>query len=456
VRVADLLDRSQSILMSDNTNPEHQAAILSLLSSYYLGSGKPGQADALLTRSLALTKSSPDAALRAVLLCDSAYAASLLGRPAESDAALNHGLELANADPLASMRCLRNRAFIAQNANDPAAALEFTLRAQARLHQAKVSRPETEAEILADLGYAQYLSGHTLAAYRYYDASLKKLAEIGRSDSPRVFSIRNNWGIASFAAGDFRRALEQYDEALRIATRHSVGGEPPPYLLANRALALASLARYPEALAAYDRAIASAERAGNTASRFTNLANRAGTYVVMGELDRAERELAALIPEVGKSIAPDSVPAMSIRYVGARIAAARGRTAEALAGYTNVIEFFDRRGMAVAPVSRTLNARAEVHLKTGDVTAALADAERSLQIARAVQGDSPRSSQTGLAYSVLARVYERRGDLAQARTAANSAIQHLQATLGVHHPETVQARQLLQRLASGTAPTLLR
>jgi tetratricopeptide (TPR) repeat protein len=442
--------------MSDNSNPEHQAAILSLLSSYYLGSGKPAQADALLTRSLALTKATPDGALRAVLLCDSAYAASLLGRPADSDAALNQGLELADADPLASMRCLRNRAFIAQNANDPATALEFTLRAQARLREAKVSRPETEAEILADLGYAQYLSGRTMAAYEYYDASLKKLVEIGRGDSPRVLSIRNNWGIASFAAGDYRRALEQYDEALRIATRHSVGGEPPPYLLANRALALSALARYPEALAAYDQAIASAERAGNTISRFTNLANRTGTYVLMGDIDRAERELAALVPEVGKSIAPDSVPAMSIVYVSARIAAARGRTAEALAGYSNVIDFFDRRGMAVAPVSRTLNARAEVNLKIGDVTAALADAERSLQIARAVQGDSPRSSQTGLAYAMLARVHESRGDLAQARTAASTAIEHLQATLGRHHPETLQARQLLQRLASSTAPQRLR
>src|SRR5262249_45731923 len=158
---------------------------------------------------------------------------------------------------------------------------------------------------------------------------------------------------------------------------------------------------------------------GNYSARLNNLANRAGTYATMGDIDRAERELAKLAPEIGKSIAPDSVPAMSITYIGARIAAARGRTDEALAGYSSVIEFFDRRGMAIAPVARTLNARAEVRLTTGDLEAALADAERSLQIAHAVQGDSPRSSQTGLAYSLLARVRERRGDLAEARTDAS-------------------------------------
>ena len=168
-----------------------------------------------------------------------------------------------------------------------------------------------------------------------------------------MLAIRNNWGIASFAAGDNQRALEQYDEALRIAVRHSVGGEPPPYLLANRALALSSLARYPQALAAYDRAIESAERTGNHNAYLNNLANRAGTYVVMGDLDRAEREMATLTPQIGRSIPPDSVAAMSIKYIGARLAAARGRTEEALAGYSDVIDFFDRRGMAIAPVART-------------------------------------------------------------------------------------------------------
>jgi serine/threonine-protein kinase len=456
VRVADLLDRSQEILMSETSNPEHQAAILSLLSSYYLGSGNPAQADALLSRSLALTQTSTDGALRAVLLCDRGFAASLIGRPADSAAALDQGLELARADALASMRCLRNRAFIAQNANDPATALDYTLRAQQRLKESRLVRPETEAELLADIGYAHYLSGRTVEAYAAYDASLRKLAEIGRGQGPRVLSIRNNWGIASFAAGDNRRALEQYDEALRLAVSHAVGGEAPPYLLANRALALSSLARYDEALAAYGQAIESAERAGNQSARANNLANRAGTYVLMGDLDRAERELAGLTPEIGKSIPPDSVPAMSIVYIGARVAAARGRTADALAGYAKVIDFFDSRGMAIAPVARTLNARAEIHLQTGDVAAALADVERSLKIARATQGNSPRSSQTGLAYSLLARVHESRGEAAEARASAGTAVDHLRATLGPDHPETQRAEQTLQRLASAAVPTAAR
>ncbi len=48
IRVADLLERSQEILLNEDNIPEHRAAILDLLATYYLSNGKPGQADALL------------------------------------------------------------------------------------------------------------------------------------------------------------------------------------------------------------------------------------------------------------------------------------------------------------------------------------------------------------------------------------------------------------------------
>src|SRR4029453_14046279 len=111
---------------------------------------------------------------------------------------------------------------------------------------------------------------------------------MGRGDSPAVFFLRNNWGAASVASGEPRRALEQYDEALRIAVERSIGGEPPPYLLLNRASALSTLARYDEALAAYGVAIESATRAGNAGVRVASLANRANTYLLMGDVKRAE------------------------------------------------------------------------------------------------------------------------------------------------------------------------
>ena len=441
VRVADLIERSREILISEEDVPEHRAAILAMLSAYYLSSGKPAQAQDMLSRALELTQSTTDLDLRALLLCESGYAASLLGRPDDARTLIEKGL--ATSGPESAVQCLRNRGYIAQNTNDPRTALDYALRAQARLRELPIRKPDVEALVLADIAAAHYLAGRNGEAERFYEQALARMTEIGRGESPSVFFMRNNWGLASNAAGDTRRALEQYDEALRIAVQRSIGGEPPPYLLVNRASALTSLARYPEALEAYRVAIESATRAGHTGVRIGAVAYRANTYLLMGDVDRAERELAAVAPEAGKSIPPDSVPAMLIMQVQARIDAAHGRFGEAVAGLTKIVDFFDGRHMAVAPLVRALNLRADAYLSKGDANAALADARRALEISRRLQGDKPWSSLTGLSLLTIARTQEGLGDHEAARIAARDALPNLKETLGPEHPDARRAEQLI-------------
>ena len=389
IRVADLLERSQEILLNEDNIPEHRAAILNLLATYYLSNGKPGQADALLARSLELTKSTADLELRATVALRKRVR-GIAPRPPRRRCEVDRGRP-ANE----SLRCdgsgslpARPR-FIAQNTNDAKAALDYAMQAQQRLHEVPVAKPDLEAELLADIAAAHYLGGNNAAAEKYYAEALDKMTRMGRGESPSVFFLRNNWGLASFSSGDTRRALEQYDEALRIAVQKSVEGKPPPYLLLNRATALSALARYPEALEAFDVALESAIQGGNNTVRIGGLAGRANTHALMGDLDRAESEVAVIAPEVGKSIPPDSSPAMTIRLVQARVDAARGRLSEAVTGLTQVVEFFDGRHMAVAPLARVLIVRGDVYLKQGNMTAAIADAERALKVSRALQGDKP-------------------------------------------------------------------
>jgi tetratricopeptide (TPR) repeat protein len=385
-----------------------------------------------------LTEATTDRDLRALLLCESAYAASLLGRPEDARTLIEQGLAT-SLHSTSEVQCVRNRGFIAQNTNDPQAALDYALRAQALLQASPLPKPDVEAFVLADIAAAHYLAGRNGEAERFYAQALAKMTEIGRGESPSVFFLRNNWGAASNSAGDTRRALEQYDEALRIAVQRSIGGEPPPYLLLNRASALASLARYPEALEAYRVAIESATRAGHTTVRVGALAYRAGTYLLMGDTRRAELELADIAPLVGNSVPADSVPAMMIMQVQARIDAAHGRFGEAIARLTKIVEFYDGRSMAVAPLVRALNFRADADLGKGDPDAALADARRALEVSRRLQGDKPWSSLTGLSLLSIARIQESRGDRAAATTAAREALPHLRETLGTEHPDVRSA-----------------
>jgi tetratricopeptide (TPR) repeat protein len=441
VRIADLLQHSQDMLLGEESIPEHRAAILGALSGYYLSSGNPVQADELLKKSIALTAETPDLELRSKLLCEGAYAASLLGRADEAQKLITEGLAVSHSEPMGQVRCLRNRGFISQNTFDPAGALEYAQRAQAALAASGEHKPDVEAHILADIAAAHYLAGRNDLAESFYAQSLDRLTKMGRGESPGVFFLRNNWGAASMASGDVLRALEQYDEAIRIATERSIGGEPPPYLLLNRASALSALARYDEALKAYEVALASAVKTGNEIVRIGTLAYRANTYLMMGEVDRAERELAVITPEIGKSVPADSVPAMVILQAQARLDGARGRYADAVAGYTRVIEFFDGRKMTVAPLARALIARGEVRLEAGQVDAAMEDAQRALEVAKSLQGDKPHSSYTGQALLLVAQLRERLGDHAAAKEAAETALPNLLNTLGDEHPACQSARQ---------------
>jgi tetratricopeptide (TPR) repeat protein len=170
------------------------------------------------------------------------------------------------------------------------------------------------------------------------------------------------------------------------------------------------------------------------------MVNRAGTYLLLGDIDRAERELAAIERDYGAMIPADSVPAVTILHLKGRLSAARGELPTALAHQSAVIEFFDRRNMAVAPVTRALTARAEIQLKLGKIEPARADAERALSISRTLQGSKRYSSLTGLALLQLAEVAKAAGAEADAVATAAEAAQHLTETLGAAHPDTLRAQ----------------
>jgi tetratricopeptide (TPR) repeat protein len=442
IRLSELLTTSEQLLLNQEVDPEHQAAILDLLSEYHLATGNPTAAQPLLDRALKLMETSQDAALRATLICNNAYAISLQNRRDEAIAALEFGIGMSRIDPLAASRCLQKRAFVAQSFNDPEAALRYALDAQAQLQLAAYRNPLHEASLLGDIAYAHYLSGNAAEADRFYAQALVRFEELGRADSPSTYSIRNNWGIASYAAGDIRRALENYDEALRISKQRNPTSDPPIYLLTNRALALTSLARYSEALKTFEEALAGARRANSIAAQLHALVNRAGTYLLMEDYARTERELAEIERTYADAIPPDSVPAIAIRLIKGKLAAARGNVDGALAELDRAVAFFDERQMSVAPLIRALSARSEVCLVRGDLSAARADAERALKIARTLQSTKPHSSLTGLSLLQLAHVEAAAGSADVANALALDAYQHLAESLDPEHPDTLRAQRL--------------
>jgi len=444
IRVADLLERSMVMLSAGGSNPEHEAAILGMLADYFLSAGdNPVRAKELLEKSLDLTRSTEDPALRSVLLCDHADATLALGQPREAIAEVEEGLRLARDDAVAASRCWEVRATIARVSGRPKEAMDAALQSLARLQASPIAMPAAEASALDTIAAAHSAQGNGDEADRFFAATLAKLAQAGRSESPRAGVIHNNRGVASYAAGDFQQALANYDEALRISQRWSIGQQTPASVLSNRAKALRELARYAEALEGFDLAVASAQQSGRADMRVDALVNRAATYLAMGNLAKAEQAMAQARAEPDVAINPNSATGISLTAVQARIAAARGDLSAAASSLSALIDSFDRRKFVSGTVTSVLRSRCDVYLRQGNAEAAMADAQRALQMARALQGSKAHSSLTGLALLSVSQVHLHQGADSEARLAAAQALSHLSVVLGNGHPDT----QLAQRAA---------
>jgi eukaryotic-like serine/threonine-protein kinase len=105
IRIAELLERSQSVLLGVETRPDIRAAMLNVIATYFLNAGDAAKAQPVLAQSIELARGSADTALRAELLCGNALVASMQGRSAEAQAHIREALALATDDVPTPKRC---------------------------------------------------------------------------------------------------------------------------------------------------------------------------------------------------------------------------------------------------------------------------------------------------------------------------------------------------------------
>jgi tetratricopeptide (TPR) repeat protein len=337
--------------------------------------------------------------------------------------------------------CQQYLAQIARHYHDAQGALINAQRAESRLRASGRRLPGFEASLAGDLAYAYYLNGRVDDADREYAAAIQMHRAIGRGESPTAVAILNNWGLACIGAGDLRRGLELIEEVLRIITRRSAHGTPPPYAVNNHASVLFMLGRYDEALDEAERAWHVADQAGAGIFKLSARVTKASVYRERGDLDEAERILA----EVATSATEwpeDSFAVLIYRQGLASLALARGRFDQAREAVEPIIQLFEGRGMRIGALANALRLRAEIRWRQGDRDAATQDARRALSIADTLRGSRPHTTLTGRSWLLLARIDRDAGDLAAADTALENAVEHLSHALGEDHLDTKLARRL--------------
>jgi serine/threonine-protein kinase len=444
VTVGEMLARSEKLVNAEfRDRPEHRAAVLGMLGSYYHTSGKDSRAEPLLREAMQAVRGSSDDDLRRRLTCEHALSMAGLGKLREAATLLKAVVEEPGISTEQAAVCFEHLAYVAQDEGNAADALRYARLALHHLHQSPHPSPHQEAEFLGSMGYAEHLNGRNTVAERFYTQALEQFARARREAGPEAISVRNNWAIVSDGAGNPRRALSLYDETLRLVSEGDAA-LIPPYLISNRAHALEGLGRFEEAIRGYSQCKSmEGDEATPMFYAYCLIGLSSVTYQ-MKDLAAAESHLNQAAVIVSSSVTPQSPLDVAVRTMRARLSMMRGRYADAREELDAAIDQGKDSYLAAAAVL----ARAEVNLLEERLTAAEKDARRALTFAQATQGDLPYSSRTGIAWLMLGRVLAKQGHGLAAHDAYRSAITNLSNTVDTTHPMLQMARQLAGELAA--------
>ena len=445
VSVGDMLAHSETLMNAEfRDRPEHRAAVLGMLGSYYHTSGRDSRAEPLLREALNLTKASPDGDLYRQLTCAHALSMAGLGKLSQAAAILQGAVDDPQISTEQTAVCLEYLAYIAQDEGNADDALKYGQAALDKLHELAHPSPQQEAVFLGSMGYAEHLRGRNTAAENFYALSLAKFAKGGREAGPEAISVRNNWAIVSDGAGNPKRALALYDETLRLVAQSDAIGTPPPYLIFNRAHALEGIGRFEDAYRGYQQCRSLAPNEGTPTLRAYCLVGVASIELQHNDLAAAERYVAEAAAAVATSAAPNSPWDIAVKTTRARIAMKNGQYAEARTLLDAAIE----QGKDGYLAATSVLVRAELNLHESRLAVAEADARRALTFAQTTQGDLPFSSRTGAAWLMLGRALAKQQRAADAQGAFQAAITNLSNTVDAAHPMLLMAREM----ASGATP----
>ena len=439
---SELVSRTEAIVSKEfQDNPENRAAVLDMLSGYYDSKEEYSRAESLLQQALDITRSSTDADLRRKLLCSHAGSMAKVGKVPEAVTILNTVLQDPQISLQDSASCLSNLARVAQAAGDGPAALKYAQTALKHLRESAPHPPlALEADYLADIGAAHYLSGHNDVAAEYFSRGLAELARAGLDKGLDALVVRNNWAFVSTGAGTPRVALELLDQVLQLAALDEPDAPPEPTFLYNRAQNLELLGRFQDSKESYLQCIAQSRRAGSSDLVTMSFVGLASVSLGVGDVRAAGGYLADAMTNLSAETHPAVRENQRLQIIRGAFALRQHRTADARTDLDAVIT----TGANLYWKSRALLFRSEANLVDNRLDAAAADAKLALSIAQSAQGHTPFSNRTGLSWLMLGRVMAKQGDTAGAGRAFHAAVDNLSNTVDEDHPALLLAREFVQ------------
>jgi len=236
-------------------------------------------------------------------------------------------------------------------------------------------------------------------------------------------------------------ARASFEEAQRIRRERSNGDlDDAPALLTNARVA-AQLGDDAAAISGYENTLRKASQAGDTLVENVALGEYISVLIRVGEFARAEREL-----QRAERLVPARLPAGHwifgvLRMQSALLAQHRGEQARAQQLADEAVALLAASATPSYQFPVVLVQRAQLEQRATRYAAALADAERALDIYDRRFGKEMRSAHIGDAWMAAQLAQAAMGDSSAAGRACALAVTHYASSLGASHAKTRAAQQ---------------
>jgi eukaryotic-like serine/threonine-protein kinase len=399
------------------------------------------EARRVLTKALSLLPPGIEPAARAKAACALASALALGGDVAQAErliAEAERALPAGEEYALHRIFCLMRASEVAQEGDEVEVGLQRAEAAQRLLARAPRSSL-LDLNVAMRLAESHRLAGHYQEAATAFARAFERLEELGRGDTERAGTVLNNWGAAVHLAGRPLDAARLFRRAIAVGSTAGSEEAASPILLNNLARALRDLDLLAEAGDYAGRASARARQMGQEVALHQSLLLRASIHRLAGDTAGAAARLAEIEPLLNASLPVGHIAFAALAAEQAAVEQVRGDLTAALAAADRAVAIAEASGQRASYLPRYLLRRSEVALAAGSTERALADAEQALALELANVRAGTLSSHLGEHHLALGRARLAVGRQGAADDAFAAAHRHLVNSVGDRHRWTREA-----------------
>jgi eukaryotic-like serine/threonine-protein kinase len=448
--VSDLLARAEQVVEKQHSaDPVRRADLLMWIGGDYSSEDQAAKARLLVEKAYQLSRGVSDPSIRARASCALASCLSQADDLPRAEALTEEGLRDLPDDPRYAMdrvACLRAGSEASRQAGRTREGVARIQTAQRIVQASPLATDLLRLNTSLDLASSYSDAGQDSEALSSFQEAASLLSSLGWQQTQTGVTLFNDWALELDQIGRPLEAEQVERGAIDMARDGDSEDAVMPFVLTNYARILRKLNRLDEASDYAQRSYEKARKAQNQVVMGQSMLERARIATAQHKFTVASALLSEVEPLMRKHLPATHYAFANLAADRSAIALGQGDTALALKLANQAVEIGEAglkaRGEGAFAFPGFLTRRSAVELAAGNPDQAVADSSRALTLLLPKAEPGSFTSKIGLAYLAQARALDAQGRHDDARSAARSAFENLEKSLGPNHPETGSARQL--------------